>query len=393
MLLVDATAASGTTGGQAPLTCHAAEMNVDKKVLSEIISGEATAKVHYRVPPFQRPYRWGRPQWDALLADLDAADGRHFLGAIICVREAGTGMPDAHEVYDLIDGQQRLTTLSILLLAAYARLNELKSAQESEVLDPLLADRVDETARSVRNKLLVRRPHREDAGCTHTGWVEDAVEHIPRLQPGEQKDNRADYKYLLRLAGLGTEAPKPRFFGVRRPAQAFEFCAEQLKRRDPEALLRTVEDVQTTLFVFISVDSQADAFTLFETLNNRGVPLSAMDIVKNQMLARLEQRHGVKAKRSFRRWKAMLDPLPEERDQERFLRHFYHAHRLGFRDRDPRHSPSDSLQADRDLPAAHRRGRRSLVRSPRESGRPLRPLGGAGGRRDRHARGRRARRP
>ena len=298
-------------------------MNVDKKVLSEIISGEATAKVHYRVPPFQRPYSWGRQQWDALLGDIDASSGMHFMGAVICVRDGGAGMPDSHTVFDLIDGQQRLTTLSILLLAAYDRLKAVGSDQA----DTLLHERVEETTRSIRNKLLLRQAYTEDQPVPATGWIEGEVSHVLRLQPGEQKNNLADYRHLFKIVGLSEESPKPRFFGNRRLSQAFEFFSEQLAERDTGPLLALIDRVQNLLFVFISVDSQADAFTLFETLNNRGVPLSAMDIVKNQMLARMEQRHGQKAKQSFLRWKKMLDPLPEERDQERLLRHTYNAYR------------------------------------------------------------------
>src|SRR5690606_7075306 len=80
-------------------------------------------------------------------------------------------------------------------------------------------------------------------------------------------------------------------------------------------------------FVHISVSSQADAFTLFETLNNRGVPLSATDIIKNKMLAEMERQHQVNIDESYDRWQEIIGSVPDATDQERFLRHFYNAFR------------------------------------------------------------------
>lgn len=299
-------------------------MNVDKKLFREIISGEATARAHYRVPPFQRAYSWGVRECAGLLDDIDAAANNHFMGAIICVDSSGgAAMPEAHRVFDLIDGQQRLSTLSILLLALYRQLN----ATDKALLDPFTTDRLEESLRAIRNKLLLRAPRAERSHPPPNSWQEEDLHLILRLEPGEQKDNLADYRHLFEIVGLSKESPRPGFFGNRRMGRAFDFFAGRVAARSPEDLLSLAESVDNLLFVFISVDSQADAFTLFETLNNRGVPLLAMDIVKNQMLARMEKHHGAKARDSFRRWKKLLDGIPEERDQERFLRHFYNAYR------------------------------------------------------------------
>ncbi len=70
---------------------------------------------------------------------------------------------------------------------------------------------------------------------------------------------------------------------------------------------------------------------LFETLNYRGVPLSAIDIIKNEMLATLESKHGVAIEDSFDQWWKLLGNLPEDRDQDRFLRQFYNAFKFDTR--------------------------------------------------------------
>ncbi len=90
-------------------------------------------------------------------------------------------------------------------------------------------------------------------------------------------------------------------------------------------LLTLLGKINQLMFVQITVGSQSDAFTLFESLNNRGVPLSAMDIIKNKMLAKMEHKHGVDIDDSFERWQSIVEAIPDAKDQERFLRHFYNA--------------------------------------------------------------------
>jgi len=90
-------------------------------------------------------------------------------------------------------------------------------------------------------------------------------------------------------------------------------------------LLLLMERINQLIFVQITVGSQADAFTLFESLNNRGVPLSAMDIIKNKMLAQMEKKHSVDIDESFTRWQGLIEAIPDANDQERFLRQFYNT--------------------------------------------------------------------
>src|SRR5262245_45389456 len=79
-----------------------------------------TSPSQYVIPVFQRYYRWDQPQWDKLWADLTdlqqpGTTGRHFLGFLVLI--AQSVMPGQVARYHLIAGQQRLTTLSLLLCA------------------------------------------------------------------------------------------------------------------------------------------------------------------------------------------------------------------------------------------------------------------------------------
>ena len=71
----------------------------------------------YIIPPYQREYSWKEEQWESLFNDIYENETGYFLGSIICISS------ETNEL-DVIDGQQRLTTLSILLLSLYKTLNE-----------------------------------------------------------------------------------------------------------------------------------------------------------------------------------------------------------------------------------------------------------------------------
>ena len=91
-------------------------MKSNNLTLGEILASPS----QYVIPVFQRYYRWDQPQWDKLwsdLADLQEPDrtGRHFMGFLVMVPE--TFMPGRINRSHLIDGQQRLTTVSLVLCA------------------------------------------------------------------------------------------------------------------------------------------------------------------------------------------------------------------------------------------------------------------------------------
>lgn len=86
----------------------------------------------FKVPKYQREYTWGKAEWDDLVDDLLENNGSegHFLGTIICVNS--TANTTEESILEVIDGQQRLTTLSLLLIALYSILNDHKDDMELE---------------------------------------------------------------------------------------------------------------------------------------------------------------------------------------------------------------------------------------------------------------------
>ncbi len=299
-------------------------MNAHSMTFAKIISGDQGAREHYHVPKYQREYTWGRWDWERLLQDIDENDPGYFMGSLICVKDGDTPAPGDELIYEVVDGQQRLTTLSLLMMAIYQRLSDLQETHEFDDEE----DRQDyqNTLANLRNKLVKKKKQGEFRRDELGGWIEQSKMCFLRVKPSSQNQNLTDYQFLLSEIGLAKSREKPKYFGVRLMSKAYRFFADKIPN-DVSGLLALVSKINQLNFVHISVSSQADAFTLFETLNNRGVPLSAIDIIKNKMLSEMEKQHRIDIDDSYERWQEIIRALPDPATQERFLRHFYNAFR------------------------------------------------------------------
>src|SRR5260370_30665790 len=99
---------------------------------SKVINADEGAREHFHVPKYQREYAWGRKEWEQLLLDIDENDPGYFMGSLICVNDNVNPFPGGENVYEVVDGQQRFTTLSLLLMALYVN---LKKSSEDDPLE------------------------------------------------------------------------------------------------------------------------------------------------------------------------------------------------------------------------------------------------------------------
>lgn len=94
--------------------------SVNKYHIYEILSSDGN--FYYTIPKYQREYTWSHREWEALYDDISENNDEYFIGSIICIP-----LGDAINPYlEVIDGQQRLTTISLFLTAIYTRLKEYK---------------------------------------------------------------------------------------------------------------------------------------------------------------------------------------------------------------------------------------------------------------------------
>jgi hypothetical protein len=287
---------------------------------TKLINVDQGAREHFHVPKYQREYTWKKWQWEQLLNDVEDNDPGYFMGSIICVNDAQSITAGDELIFEVVDGQQRLTTLSLLLAAIHSKL--VAAMDKYEPADEQDKDEVRSCITNIRAKLIKRK---KDAKPGEAGAFKVGTNvYFLRVQPSAQNHNLADYRYLLSEAGLIDNQAKQPYCGNRLLGRAYAYFDEKISS-EVEELLKLMEKINQLMFVQITVGSQADAFTLFESLNNRGVPLSAMDIIKNKMLAQMERKHAVNIDESFERWQSLVEAIPDANDQERFLRQFYNT--------------------------------------------------------------------
>ena len=164
----------------------------DVKVLPVSFYFSPDGMTSFFIPKYQREYVWGGKNWDALFNDLEESPSGHFLGSIICVNAQQDGMAGGR--LELIDGQQRFMTISLMLCAFYRKLDAVENPDR---------------------KLLVELDNLENRIFVRSGgqW---------RLEPSEQAQNKADFqKILSELFPKSVKAPKGlTYFGNRRIARA-----------------------------------------------------------------------------------------------------------------------------------------------------------------------------
>ncbi|MBE4695392.1 DUF262 domain-containing protein [Brevibacterium casei] len=279
--------------------------SVDNSPVHELLSTDS--RIVYKIPPYQREYSWNKQQWDALFDDLvreDVGDS-HFLGTIICLNSTQNATQET--VLELIDGQQRLTTLSLLLLAIYSELDEYDLEDD---------DRTELS--NLRRMLVLRRST------------------SARLRPQKQNYNNVDYLSLLSEAGIDTvDAPRTAqpYRGNRRMSRCLTHfrarlwdLVENADSDDVSVLLEFLDKVKDAVMVKLEVNSASDAFTLFESLNNRGLPLTPIDLIKNTILAQADRVRTDGLGSTYQQWSDWMEALGDDYSiQERFFRHFYNA--------------------------------------------------------------------
>lgn len=204
-------------------------------------------------PPIQREYVWDKNKREELMSDVQAltqGEEHHFFGTLIIssAEEAQIQVEGEAEVYRrrmVIDGQQRLTSLFLLLHAAHRKGMGMSSRSLNTVKGQL-------------------------AGCVNT-----AYESVPKLLP--TLADQAELQAIL--AGTGT-------IGKREISRAATHFKQELDDiATPEDLRRLLDGVlHRTTFVVVELSKGEDPCSYFAAANGRGIPLNPTDLIKNLLL-------------------------------------------------------------------------------------------------------------
>lgn len=253
----------------------------------------------YEVPPYQRDYAWDEEQWDDLWTDvveLEKASQPHFMGTVVL----GPG----GERTTVIDGQQRLVTLSILALAVLRAIKARSKASndEEEQRFVLLRNQYigspDPTSLLYRNRLRLNR--------TDDWFYERHV--VPGVAPVSVRKLTDSQRRLWRALEYFDDRVANHF-----PAASGSDLASFLN----DTLARRL------LFTVIFVDDEVSAYSVFETLNARGTELTATDLLKNYLFSKcVTNPDDERAARA--QWERIVGPIGQ-RDVPAFLRHWLNS--------------------------------------------------------------------
>lgn len=265
----------------------------------------------YQIPAYQREYSWSKADWENLFDDLYNNDENYFLGTIICIiTEHGKFVSN-----EVIDGQQRLTTLSILLLAIYDKLNEIYESNNVEF---------------TKNKKFTRH----FLELSDSLYLDsENLANMLRLTLSIQKHNRDDYDYLVKKTFNRNGITQPNEFDKRKIALTYKYFSDKLNQictnKNEEEKLNTymafLDKVNSVSIIKIDVDDASSAFTLFESINNRGMPLNPIDLIKNELIKECTIQNILNADDTNKHWQNIIQYIPNSKQQIRFLKHFCYA--------------------------------------------------------------------
>lgn len=255
------------------------------------------------VPPYQRPYAWqveNVAQFWEDLASAHADNRAYFIGAVVLTERDG----DFH----VIDGQQRLVTASLLIAA---------------IRDELAAIGEDAIAENVEQTFLRTFDRRVGRA-------------VPRLQVSSGDLSFYSARFILRSGG------QPETASQRRMLEAFMTLRNEVSKLGRAAatterikLLNSWIDLleQAVIVVVVETETNSDAFQIFETLNDRGAPLTISDLLKNYLMS-LTPDETAPIQTGWEEALAYLGADIETQEFVTFIRHYWNSVHGATRERD-----------------------------------------------------------
>ena len=229
-------------------------MEAAERKVQKVLEGDK----QFMVPHYQRPYSWVEKQWEVLWKDLlellqDQDPKPHFLGSIVTA--PARSIPEGVEKRLLIDGQQRLTTLLILLI--------LIRDQATATANSKLAERIAD---------LITNRH------------EDGTDHYKLLPTEGETAADGDRDSFIALVQGQTPVSTSGILKAR------NYFRNKLLRADAPALEDLFKTIVAKLtMVSIILDDKDNPHRIFESLNGKGRPLSQADLIRNYFFMRMEE--------------------------------------------------------------------------------------------------------
>lgn len=256
----------------------------------------------YQVPPFQRDYSWDEENWEDLWQDIlvlhTDPNASHYMGALVLQNSA-----TSDREFKIIDGQQRLATLSIISIAIIEKIQQLVERNQDPEANQERQEILKRTYLSDRDPRSLRYSSKLLLNQNNEAFYQS---NLINLKKPHNIRSLSKSNQLLRLA--------------------FEYFSKQLEEipdviQDGEKLATFLTDTvaKRLLFIQINVEDELNAYTVFETLNARGIELSSTDLLKNYLFSLFQGPDDLKE--SQRQWRRITDTVQMEKFPE-FLRYY-----------------------------------------------------------------------
>lgn len=265
---------------------------------------------YFQIPRFQRPYSWEKDEvenfWSDLINDNSA---NYFIGSMVVYQEK-------KPYFGIVDGQQRLTTITLILSAirnafVVAKEENLAKGVQKYIEKPNI-DNEDEFVLDADSSF----PYLQDHIQSYNGFKIDCEVGIE-----EQKLKNAFEIITLRLK---SEVPDLNF------VSGEQIALFEIDWNDSIQKLKRIRDKVLALkLVFIQLDNKNDAHLIFETLNARGRDLRTSDLVKNLLLSKIKEGNA-KLDAAKESWNSLIRKFDDANESEvidSFLLHFWISER------------------------------------------------------------------
>lgn len=252
-------------------------MQAHKKTLSFINNDP---NLVFRIPYFQRAYVWEKDEWEDLLKTFfESEDGKHFLGSLI-LKEDEKSDDLGNRVYNIIDGQQRLTTLFILLRVCYEiilKVNKNETNNEKKKRYEKMAEKILNTLFIPKDKFSEIDEKESEIRIIHSINDKKDFEAIIRGKEnasGTESRIQQAYKYF---SGINEEGNDVLNIEKVEKISNIVFGAEEDDNPNMD-----------NLFISIKLTGRESAQKIFNTINSQGVKLTCAENIKNYLFQKYE---------------------------------------------------------------------------------------------------------
>ena len=259
--------------------------------------------LRFEIPKFQRDYSWTSEQWDDLWQDfinlLTQDETEHYMGYLVL-------QTNDNKNFQIIDGQQRLTTMSIIILGVLKCLNDLAE------------NNIDQADNIKRKETLLN---------SYIG----VINPVTLISNNKLKLNRNNDEYYRSNMVLLRDLPvRNTNASEKLMRDCFNWYYERLKKKftTGESLAEFIDTIVDKLFFTeIKVSDQLNAFKVFETLNARGVQLSSSDLLKNYLFSLVDENkeNNYEIEELENLWSSTLGKLGGNKFED-YLRYYWNSY-------------------------------------------------------------------